>query len=155
MRWRQGQRLSQCGRDKNQDKRPCSEGQRNGYAHLAMTITKTFLATTGAGVARATGTRTGHWSVDLVLAGQDVRCLAANPRRSGVVYAGTQNQGVLLSEDNGCTWQSAGLAGHCVKSLAASETEPGTLYAGTRPPMVFVSRDDGATWIVKRCRDRG
>lgn len=111
-----------------------------------MTITKTFLATTGAGVARATGTRTGHWSVDLVLAGQDVRCLAANPRRPGVVYAGTQNQGVLLSEDNGCTWQSAGLAGHCIKALAVSQTEPGTLYAGTKPPMIFVSRDDGATW---------
>jgi hypothetical protein len=85
-----------------------------------MDLKRTFLATTGAGLARATGTITGGWSVDLVLAAQDVRCLAADPRRTGVAYAGTQNYGVLRTADGGCTWQPAG--------------------------KVFVSRDNGEVW---------
>ncbi len=114
---------------------------------------RTFIATTGSGLARAT-LSPGHpppgaedaWSVEFLLADQDVRCLAADRQPSQVVYAGTQGNGVLRSEDGGHTWQPAGLAGQTVKALAVSPTEPGTIFAGTKPPLMFVSRDGGASW---------
>src|SRR5262249_17796843 len=73
-------------------------------------------------------------------------CLASDPHRSGVVYAGTQGSGVLRSDDQGKTWRPAGLDRQIVKALAVSRTEPGIIYAGTKPALVFVSRDGGTTW---------
>ncbi len=106
---------------------------------------KTFLATTGAGLARAE-CRAGAWTVTHPLAGQPVTCLAADPLRAGVVYAGTRGQGVLRSDDGGQSWQPAGLSGQVVKALAASPTQPGVVYAGAKPPGLFVSRDGGGQW---------
>ncbi len=67
-----------------------------------------FLATTGMGfgdssLARAEQGSDGNWSVEYPLKGQDVRCLAADPLNPGIVYAGTQGNGILRSEDNGKT----------------------------------------------------
>ena len=106
---------------------------------------KTFLATTGSGLARATLVN-GNWSVEFPLVDRGVRCLAADPHNPNAVYAGTQGSGVLRSSDGGKTWGLAGLAGRVVKSLALSRADPGAVYAGTRPPMVFLSRDGGANW---------
>ena len=106
---------------------------------------KTFIATTGHGVARATRLN-DEWTVELLLADQDVRCLAADPRNPNTVYAGTQSNGVLRSTDGGQTWQPSGLAGRAVKALAVSKIESGIVYAGLKPPALFVSRDSGATW---------
>jgi len=107
--------------------------------------TNIFLAITGADVARAVFVD-GGWTVLHLLAGQPVACLAADPLRPGVVYAGTRGDGVLRSDDGGQTWQPAGLAGHVVKALAASPTEPGVVYAGAKPPALYVSRDGGGQW---------
>jgi len=106
---------------------------------------ETFLATTGSGLARASLVN-GNWLVEFLLADEDVRCLAADPHSPNIVYAGTQGNGVLRSNDRGNTWKPAGLAGHNVKALAVSRAEPGTVYAGTKPPLMFVSRDGGANW---------
>jgi len=106
----------------------------------------TFLATTGQGLARASRGANGEWSVELLLSDQDVRCLAADPLNPRVIYAGTQGNGVLRSNDGGKTWRPAGLAGQIVKVLAASRTQPGTVFAGTKPALLFVSRDSGASW---------
>lgn len=105
-----------------------------------------FLATTGSGLARAGKDEQGTWSVEFVLGDQNVRCLAVDPNTSSVVYAGTQGNGVLRSEDRGKTWQPAGLQGHIIKALAVSKVESGVVYAGTKPPMLFVSRDRGEHW---------
>lgn len=105
-----------------------------------------FIAVTGRGIACAERSVNGDWSVEHLLADQDVRCLAADPHNPDVVYAGTQGNGVLRSTDRGKTWQPAGLSGRIVKSVAVSPTEPNTIYAGTKPPLVFVSRDGGANW---------
>ncbi len=104
-----------------------------------------FLATTEAGLARA-ACRDGVWSVQPLLAGLPVTCLAADPLQAGVAYAGTRGGGVLRSDDRGQSWRLAGLGGQVVKALAASPTEPGVIYAGLKPPGLFVSRDGGATW---------
>jgi photosystem II stability/assembly factor-like uncharacterized protein len=75
-----------------------------------------------------------------VYGGADVRCLAAG---DGRLVAGTQDDGVLLSEDAGRTWRRAGLDGQAVKALAINGQ---TVWAGTKPPRLFVSRDAGGTW---------
>jgi len=106
----------------------------------------TFLATTGHGLARATPGQGDEWQVEFLLTEQDMRCLAADPLHPEIIYAGTQGNGVLRSNDRGKTWRSAGLAGQIVKALAISRTQPSTVYAGTEPALLFVSRDDGASW---------
>ncbi len=105
-----------------------------------------FLATMGLGVARAEQAANGNWSVEFLLANQDVQCLAADPLDANTIYAGTKGNGVLRSRDRGKTWQRAGLDGQIVKAVAVSRAEPGTIYAGTKPALVFVSRDGGVTW---------
>ena len=110
---------------------------------------KTFLATTGSGIARA-AYADGRWAVEQLLAGHPVTCLSADPLRPSVVYAGTQGRGVLRSDDSGHTWSPAGLAGQVVKAVAASPSEPGVLYAGTKPALVYASRDGGSSWAELR-----
>lgn len=107
---------------------------------------KTFIATTGNGIARATLDGNGQWQVEKLLSGSEVSCLAAAPLNIGRVYAGTQGSGILRSDDAGRTWRSSGMDGHIVKALAASPLHPGLVYAGTRPACIFVSRDGGDTW---------
>lgn len=119
---------------------------------------KTFIATIGnapstgrgAGLARAwRGPGTG-WTVEFTLTGQDVRCLAGRPPDPNVIYAGTQGNGVLRSDDRGRSWQPAGLPGKIVKALAVSPQEPRTLYAGTKPALMFVTHNGGETWAELR-----
>jgi hypothetical protein len=107
---------------------------------------KTFIATTGSGIARAERDSDSDWSVKFLLEDQDVRCLAADPLNPGVIYAGTQGNGVLRSDDRGKSWRPAGMSGQIVKSLAVSPHEPGQVYAGTKPAYMFLSRDSGTTW---------
>ncbi len=105
-----------------------------------------FLATTGSGIARAVQNGKGEWSLDTPLVGKDVRCLAGDPLDHKIIYAGTQGEGLLRSDDYGDTWRPTGLADQVVKSLAVSPHEPGTIYAGTKPAGMFVSRNGGQTW---------
>jgi hypothetical protein len=106
----------------------------------------TFFSATGNGIARATSGHDGGWAVEVLLAGHDVRCLAADPLDPAVLYAGTQGEGVFRSADRGETWAFAGLSGQTVKALAASPHERGVVYAGTRPAFLYLSRDSGQTW---------
>lgn len=95
---------------------------------------------------RAVRSPGGRWTVERSLPGRDVRCLASDPRRPSVVYAGTQGEGVLRSDDGGRGWKPAGLADRTVKSVAVSPLLEGTVYAGTRPARVFRTRDAGHSW---------
>ena len=104
----------------------------------------TLLAASRNGVLRAVEGGAG-WTAERTL-DADVRCLAADPTVAGRVWAGTQGDGVHLSEDAGLTWRAAGLPGAIVKSVACSVAAPGTVYAGTKPPAVF--RAAGAAgWV--------
>src|SRR5574341_910823 len=106
-------------------------------------IATTFVAAAWRGIARATRQGPDQGSVEHLLGDLAVRCLTADLLHSNVIYAGTQGQGVLRSEDCGASWRPAGLAGQTIKSLAASRAEPGTIFARLKPAAVFASRDGG------------
>lgn len=107
-----------------------------------------LLALTSQGLARAMrGANDGSWTVERVLVGQDVRCLAVDPLNPELIYAGTQGQGVFRSTDGGDNWRPAGLPGVIVKSLAISSHRPGLVYAGTKdPPLIYRTEDGGGHW---------
>jgi photosystem II stability/assembly factor-like uncharacterized protein len=105
-----------------------------------------ILVTTGNGIARAEVNDNGEWSVAAPLPNKDVRCMARDPLDARTIYAGTQGEGVLCSNDFGATWQPAGLPGSVVKSLAVSPHEPSTIFAGVKPAGMHVSHDGGKTW---------
>jgi len=110
---------------------------------LLDSMTTVLLATSRAGLARA---ELPGGRVRPVAPGFDVRCVAACPRAAHNVYAGTQGNGVLRSDDAGQTWRRSGLEGWVVKSLAVSAVVPGRVYAGTKPACLFASDDRGGTW---------
>jgi hypothetical protein len=126
-----------------------------------------ILASTGNGIVRAEGNGTVEWSVAATLPGKDVRCLAANPLDQRIIYAGTQDQGVLRSQDCGETWSE--LTGFqripgrwwwfspaeppyqaYVQSIAISPENPLVLLAGIEFGAVIRSQDGGRTWSPHR-----
>lgn len=124
-----------------------------------------FISITGNGLARAICSPRGTWQVDFSLQGQDLCCLASDPRYPQILYAGTQGGGVLRSVDGGRTWQTSGLPGRIVKSLTVSSfpgSNPagmGIVYAGTKSPAsIFISSDGGESWTeleaFRRIRSR-
>jgi photosystem II stability/assembly factor-like uncharacterized protein len=105
-----------------------------------------FLAGSSRGVARAQLRDGGEWRVDAQLAGLDVTCLANDPSKAGVVYAGTRADGVWRSQDSGASWEQLGLRDQIVKSLAVSPHDSRLIYAGIKPARMFRSADGGRTW---------
>ena len=109
--------------------------------------TRIFISTSGRHLTRAAKEEDGTWAVDFLLEGQDIRCLAADPLDSSRVFAGRQEGGVLVSNNQGLTWQEAGLPEVSIKSLAVSKIEGNHLYAGTKsPPRIYHSKDSGMSW---------
>lgn len=102
-----------------------------------------LLATDARGLTRAERVG-GRWVTSQPLDGRDVRCLAAGPE--GVLWAGTQGEGLLRSDDAGRSWRTAGLDGRTVKAVAPSPHDPATVYLGLKPAAVAVSRNGGTSW---------
>jgi hypothetical protein len=86
-----------------------------------------------------------EWQIKTVLQGVNVNCLH-KPNYSNLIYAGTQQEGILVSNDRGDTWENIGLEKIPVKSIAIHNQEPKTIYAGCKPVSLFVSKDGGDTW---------
>ena len=92
----------------------------------------------------------------------DVRALAINPRRPGVLYVASQyvyGGAVSRSTDGGSSWRRVLETEYSIEAgfttLAIDPSRPGTIYAGTGWPGshmsikswgVFVSRDAGKSW---------
>lgn len=82
-----------------------------------------------------------------------VSALAADPQRTGAVYAGT-SRGLFVSADYGEHWQARGQglpADDGIGALAARPTAGAAtpvLYAGTQQHGVLDSHDGGATWAA-------
>jgi photosystem II stability/assembly factor-like uncharacterized protein len=63
------------------------------------------------------------------------------------IYVGTAISGVIVSRDNGATWQKMGGApdGVPVSSIAINPKQPENMYIGTSQTF-YASRDGGKTW---------
>ncbi len=97
------------------------------------------------------GSFPGGWST-LGPEGGEILCLVFDPANSATLYAGTNGQGVFISEDGGFSWNSAntGFADSdslTIRVLAIDPDNPAILYAGTNAGL-FKSRDGGASWVA-------
>lgn len=104
-----------------------------------------FLAIGGDGIMRA-DCNGGEWRVERVLPAPRPVTLAADPSAPGVVYAGTQGDGLYCSDDAGRRWEQVGLAGRVVKSVAVSPHDPRVMYAGLKPAALMKTVDGGRNW---------
>jgi photosystem II stability/assembly factor-like uncharacterized protein len=104
-------------------------------------------------VATASGlyaTRNGGkaWrSVDLGLDEPAIQCLAISPRfgTDGLIFAGTEDDGLLRSDDAGATWEGVtGVESRSVTAVAFSSGAPRIAVATDQG--VMVTTDAGLTW---------
>src|SRR5687767_11959276 len=91
----------------------------------------------------------GNWRQGRqMLDGKHVESIAVEPR-SGVIFAGTHQQGLWASEDGGASWErrDQGIEPDDIYGLnfvhVGSETR---IYAGTEPAHLYLSTDLGRTW---------
>lgn len=83
---------------------------------------------------------------DLVLEDRGARCLAVDPADPNVLYVGTDDEGVLKSQDGWRSWDRlSGVEHPKIPAIAVSPVDR-AVYAGTEPSALFVSRDGGANW---------
>src|SRR5690625_5110418 len=84
--------------------------------------------------------------------GYEIRSLAVDPNQPGRVYAGSFDDGLLISDDAGVTWYVAGdgISYRRSLSIAVSRSEIidgyGVVWVGTEPSGLFRSEDGGRTW---------
>lgn len=109
-------------------------------------LSSSFHGRASEGMARAELGADGQWRTEVVGEGHDVRCLAVDPSRPEIIFAGTQGGGLLRSADRGSTWTASGLDGKIVKSIAVSPHESEVVFAGTKPAHLYRSEDGGASW---------
>jgi photosystem II stability/assembly factor-like uncharacterized protein len=78
-----------------------------------------------------------------------VRKLAIDPANPATFYAGTVDNGILKSTDNGASWKAIniGLTSTDVLSLALDSANANTIYTGTNDHGLFKSTDGGASWV--------
>ena len=70
-----------------------------------------------------------------------------SPSNPHLWLAGTQNHGVLLSQDNGASWEEAeGTSGLSIYSVASDPFDPDRIAAGGWDAGILLSTDGGRTW---------
>ncbi len=78
---------------------------------------------------------------------ENVFAIHSSPAKPGTIWAGTAISGVVVSHDDGLTWQKTGGAvdGVPVSSITSDPKRPDYIYVGTTQTF-YVSRDSGVTW---------
>jgi photosystem II stability/assembly factor-like uncharacterized protein len=83
-------------------------------------------------------------------AGFDSRtlCVTASPQEPETIFVGTTNSGVLISRDNGKTWQQArGIPVDApINVIERDPKRPENIYVGTTQTL-YVSHDGGQRWL--------
>ncbi len=75
-----------------------------------------------------------------------------SPRQPNTIWVGTEMSGVIVSRDNGGSWQKVGGTangipnGVPVSSIMVDPRNPDNVYVGTTQTF-FLSRDGGKTWV--------
>jgi photosystem II stability/assembly factor-like uncharacterized protein len=108
-----------------------------------------MLAATNAGLFRTYDPDKG-WEVIPYGPRMDVRtlCVAAGPQEPETIFVGTSNSGVLVSRDNGKTWEQArGIPTEApVNVIERDPKRPENVYVGTTQTL-YVSHDGGKRWL--------
>ncbi len=89
-----------------------------------------------------------HWS--LVLPNITVESMAIRKDNSQILYVGTPNAGMFISDNGGTSWAPVGNMGSLsVYAIAIDVLHPGGLSVGVSGPGagVYQSLDNGQTWI--------
>ncbi|HXH69689.1 MAG TPA: YCF48-related protein [Pyrinomonadaceae bacterium] len=78
---------------------------------------------------------------------ENIFVVYSSPLQPEMVWVGTAVSGVIVSRDNGATWQKVGGApdGVPISSIAISAKQPENMYIGTSQTF-YASRDGGKTW---------
>ena len=105
-----------------------------------------FIAASGQYIRRAECINT-EWQVEVVSDNIKINYLKQHPTEPNTIFAGTVEQGILISQDAGRTWKKRGLDGITVKSIAISHSNPDKIYVGTKPPALYISEDGGEQWV--------
>ena len=79
---------------------------------------------------------------------QNVFAIAVTPLVPGTIWVGTATSGVVVSRDNGETWEKLGGAPENVpiSSIAIDPKRPNYIYIGSIHSL-YASRDGGRTWL--------
>ena len=87
----------------------------------------------------------GSWAARSMLESMGAQCVAVN---QNLVLVGTRERGVLVSSDNGESFEHVDLPETSVFSVAISAAD-GAMYAGTEPSRLFVGHQ-GRPWAELR-----
>lgn len=105
-----------------------------------------FVATASGLYATRNGGKAWRW-VDLGLDEPAIQCLAISPRfgTDGLIFAGTEDDGLLRSDDAGATWEAVtGVENRSVTAVAFSSSA--TRIAVATDQGIMVTTDAGVTW---------
>jgi hypothetical protein len=82
------------------------------------------------------------------LAGTDFMAMVAHPKKSGVIYAGGHDFGVVKSQNGGFSWEKAanGLPTLDIHGVTIDPTNPSRLYAWAVGHGLFRSENDALSW---------
>jgi photosystem II stability/assembly factor-like uncharacterized protein len=120
----------------------------NALVTLTTSSGNQILAATNAGLFRTSDPSTG-WDRLPYGRGVDVRttCIATNAQTASLIFVGTATSGVLVSRDNGETWQQiSGVPNTSpVNVIVQDPSRSSIIYVGTKQAF-YMSRDGGEQW---------
>ena len=111
-----------------------------------------LFAATGDAVARIDTADGDQFDVSYALEGMKVQCVSVDPHDPDRVAAGTNDDGVFLTDDGGESWRfiGAGIPHLRTPSVAISsahnENGKSVIYVGTEPSRLYRTENDGQTW---------
>lgn len=85
----------------------------------------------------------------IALLGLGIRTMVQHPEQHNYLMAGTEDDGVFISQDHGKTWQQkiTGLTHKTIYALTFAPQNPKILYAGTFQGGIYKSTDGGDSWL--------
>lgn len=111
-----------------------------------------FAGTTEGFWRSASGGADGTWMVT-TRRDIEINSITVNPKNPHTIYIGTNNYGVMVSNDEGKTFAptNGGYSGRFANAIVADREKPGRVYAttintATGGGFFFASNDDGVTW---------
>jgi photosystem II stability/assembly factor-like uncharacterized protein len=108
--------------------------------------TRQLFAASEDGVYKSTDSGT-RWK-KVGLSGKGIRTVVQHPANLNLLYAGTEEDGLFISNDAGNSWRASntGLTSPTVYTMVCDPSKAGVLYVGTHGGGVYRSLDGGKIW---------